>query len=131
LRAAVLIVLSVTLVACAGLKPAAPGAGASAPAAKSAAEPTVDPQWRQAYEHALGLMLAATYGWGVPLANLAVRALHPAWGLLGWTGLLVAAVAFQVVPMFQMTPQYPPRMTRWFIASAFAVLLTWSAAAAR
>jgi len=58
LRAALLIVLCATLVACAGLKPAAPGAGASAPAAKSAAEPTVDPQWRQAYEHALGLMLA-------------------------------------------------------------------------
>ncbi|HLB13808.1 MAG TPA: permease [Burkholderiales bacterium] len=78
---------------------------------------------------ALGLMLAATYGWGVPLANLAVRALHPAWGLLGWTGLLVAAVAFQVVPMFQMTPQYPPRMTRWFTAGAFTALVAWSLAA--
>jgi len=78
---------------------------------------------------ALGLMLAATHGWGVPLANLALRALHPAWGLLGWTGLLVAAVAFQVVPMFQMTPQYPTRMTRWFTPAAFAVLVAWSLAA--
>jgi hypothetical protein len=78
---------------------------------------------------ALGLVLAATYGWGIPLANLALRALHPAWGLLGWTGLLVAAVAFQVVPMFQMTPQYPARMTRWFTPAAFAVLIVWSLAA--
>jgi hypothetical protein len=78
---------------------------------------------------ALGLVLAATYGWGVPLANLALRALHPAWGLLGWTGLLVAAVAFQVVPMFQMTPQYPTHMTRWFTPAAFAVLIAWSLAA--
>jgi hypothetical protein len=78
---------------------------------------------------ALGLVLAASYGWGIPLANLAVRALHPAWGLLGWTGLLVAAVAFQVVPMFQLTPQYPARMTRWFTAGAFTALASWSFAA--
>jgi hypothetical protein len=75
---------------------------------------------------ALGLVLAATYGWGAPFGNLAVRALHPAWGLLGWTGLLVAAVAFQVVPMFQLTPPYPPRMTRWFTAGAFTTLTGWS-----
>jgi hypothetical protein len=78
---------------------------------------------------ALGLVLIATYAWGVPLANLAARALHPAWGLLGWAGLLVAAVAFQVVPMFQMTPRYPDAMTRWFTAAAFAVLIAWSLAA--
>jgi hypothetical protein len=78
---------------------------------------------------ALGLVLAATYAWGVPLANLAVRALHPAWGILGWAGLLVAAVAFQVVPMFQMTPRYPDAMTSWFTAAAFAVLIAWSLAA--
>ena len=78
---------------------------------------------------ALGLVLVATYAWGVPLANLAARALHPAWGLLGWAGLLVAAVAFQVVPMFQMTPRYPDAMTRWFTAAAFAVLVAWSLAA--
>jgi len=78
---------------------------------------------------ALGLVLVATYAWGVPLANLAVRVLHPAWGLLGWAGLLVAAVAFQVVPMFQMTPRYPDAMTRWFTAAAFGVLVTWSLAA--
>jgi hypothetical protein len=78
---------------------------------------------------ALGLILAATYAWGVPLANLAVRVLHPAWGLLGWAGLLVAAVAFQVVPMFQMTPRYPDAMTRWFTAAAFGVLIAWSLAA--
>ena len=78
---------------------------------------------------ALGLVLIATYAWGVPLANLAARALHPAWGLLGWAGLLVAAVAFQVVPMFQMTPRYPDAMTRWFSAAAFATLVAWSLAA--
>jgi hypothetical protein len=77
----------------------------------------------------LGLALAATYGWGAPLAHLAVRALHPAWGLFGWTGLLLAAVALQVVPMFQMTPPYPSGMARWFAAGAFTVLAVWSLAA--
>jgi hypothetical protein len=76
-----------------------------------------------------GLLLAATYAWGAPLANLAARALHPAWGLLGWAGLLVAAVAFQVVPMFQATPRYPNAMTSGFTAAAFGVLVAWSLAA--
>lgn len=78
---------------------------------------------------ALGLVLVATYAWGVPLANLAARALHPAWGLLGWAGLLVAGVAFQVVPMFQMTPRYPDPVARWFAPAAFGGLAAWSLAA--
>jgi hypothetical protein len=78
---------------------------------------------------AFGLVLVVTYAWGVPLANLAVRALHPAWGLLGWAGLLVAAVAFQVVPMFQMTPRYPEAVAHWFTPLAFAALVAWSLAA--
>lgn len=41
-----------TLIGCAGLQ------RSPAPNVKPAAEPVVDPQWRQAYEHAIGLMLA-------------------------------------------------------------------------
>lgn len=56
--AAVLAIVA-TLIACAGIKRApAPGAEAPAAAKSAAAEPVVDSQWRQAYEHALGLMLA-------------------------------------------------------------------------
>jgi hypothetical protein len=76
----------------------------------------------------LGLMLVAMHGWGVAPASFAIRELHPAWGLVGWTGLLVAGVAYHVVPMFQMTPPYPPGMTRWFPAVVFALLAAWSAA---
>lgn len=39
--------------------------------------------------------------------------LHAAWGSLGWIFLLVAGVAYQVVPMFQLTPVYP----RWLMLS--------------
>jgi len=77
----------------------------------------------------LGLVLAAMHGWGVAPPNFAIRELHPAWGLAGWTGLLVAGVAYQVVPMFQMTPPYPQAMTRGFPAAVFALLVAWSVAA--
>lgn len=38
---------------------------------------------------------------------------HLTWGLAGWTVLLVSAVAWQVVPMFQLTPRYPGWLSRW------------------
>jgi len=51
---------------------------------------------------------------------------HLAWGVLGWTGLLVMGVAFQVVPMFQVTPAYPQWMTRFLAGLLFAGLLLWT-----
>ncbi|HEU0188287.1 MAG TPA: hypothetical protein VFR06_10380 [Gallionellaceae bacterium] len=74
----------------------------------------------------LGLLLAAGVGgWlGVPLLEL--TRLHVAWGLLGWTMLLLIGVAYQVVPMFQLTPPYPRWATRWLGGGLFASLLLWS-----
>src|SRR5690606_7013414 len=34
----------------------------------------------------------------------------------------VVVVAWQVVPMFQMTPLYPPMLRRWLAAGLFALL---------
>ncbi len=76
----------------------------------------------------LGLALAAARGWGAAVPVTAWRDLHPAWALLGWTGLLVAAVARQVVPMFQITPPYPRLLARFFAVVVFALLTLWSAA---
>ena len=77
---------------------------------------------------ALGLTLGYSHGWGASLPHQSLRDLHPAWGLLGWTGLLVIGVAYQIVPMFQMTPNYPRWLTRSLTAGAFAVLALWSMA---
>lgn len=72
----------------------------------------------------LGLLLLSNhaYSWWLqarePFTNL-----HLSWGLLGWAGLLVAGVAFQVVPMFQLTPAYPSFMTRWLTTLLFLLLL--------
>lgn len=63
----------------------------------------------------IGLMLA----WGlagrisVPLPQL--TDLHLAWGLLGWVGVLIVGVAYQVVPMFQLTAPYPLWLSRMLL----------------
>jgi hypothetical protein len=75
----------------------------------------------------LGATLAGVFAWAfnVPLALL-VR-LHVAWGLIGWVALLVIGVAYQVVPMFQVTPVYPAALRRWLSGALFALLVIWSA----
>jgi len=75
---------------------------------------------------ALGVVLATRFGWGMALPNAAIQALHPAWGLLGWAGLLVMGVAFELVPMLQMTPHYPRPLSRFLGPVLFSLLLVWS-----
>lgn len=79
----------------------------------------------------LGIVLAASLGWSLPLGRLRLTDLHAAWGLLGWVGLLVVGVAFQVIPMFQSTPPYPRWVSRWFPPSLWLTLAAWSIAAGR
>ena len=74
----------------------------------------------------LGIALAGTLSgyFDLPLSELV--GLHAGWGLLGWVGLLVAGVAYQVVPMFQLTQAYPARLTRWLGGTVFLLLCGWS-----
>ncbi|MDZ7594080.1 MAG: hypothetical protein U0932_05465 [Thiobacillus sp.] len=77
----------------------------------------------------LGLALALRYaGWWMPPAVETMISAHAAFGLLGWVLLLVIGVAYQVVPMFQITPPYPPRLARWLAGALFALLLLRAAA---
>jgi len=66
--------------------------------------------------------LAGQRSW--PLADL--TSIHVAWGLGGWALTLLAGVSYFVVPMFQLTPPYPPRLSRWLPLLLLAVLLAWS-----
>lgn len=84
----------------------------------------------------LGLALTVLAGlgrlavWaGAPGLPPAAAAVHLTWGLLGWLGLLIMAVAWQVVPMFLHAPQYPAPLRRWLPRVLFVLLLGWSAAA--
>jgi hypothetical protein len=78
---------------------------------------------------ALGVALAVLRGgwWAPPAVEAAIGA-HAAFGLLGWVLLLVIGVAYQVVPMFQITPPYPPRLSRWLAGFLFGLLLLHAAA---
>jgi hypothetical protein len=69
-----------------------------------------------------GLMLGASRAWGTDLPSASLPNLHPLWGLIGWTGLLVAGAAYPIVPMFQITPKYPSVLTRSFAVVVFAAL---------
>ncbi len=61
----------------------------------------------------LGLWLAAGYGWEqIPLARSLTDS-HLTWGLLGWVSVLLMTVAYEVVPMFQLTLPYPKKMPPW------------------
>lgn len=75
----------------------------------------------------LGLLLSGFFGWGLALPVVTMTHLHAAWGLVGWTVLLVAGVAYQVVPMFQITPPYPAWFVRGFAPLMAALLVAWSA----
>lgn len=70
----------------------------------------------------LGLYLAGhlALSWSLPrqLTNL-----HAAWGLMGWVGLLLIGISFQVIPIFQVTERFPDPITRWLAAVIFAGLL--------
>ena len=73
---------------------------------------------------ALGITLAGTLGWQWSTPILLLTDMHAAWGLLGWIGLLIIGVAYQVIPIFQVTEIYPATLSRRltpFIASALAL----------
>ena len=72
------------------------------------------------------MALALAYGWSIPLPALAD--LHAGWGLGAWAGVLLAAMAYVVVPMFQLTPGYPARPSWWFPVAMLAMLVLWSVA---
>jgi len=79
---------------------------------------------------ALGATLALTLGleehaqtdWSL----IALINVHVAWGLGGWALMLVIGVSYLVVPMFQLTPSYPPWVTRLVPAGLFLLLCLWS-----
>ncbi len=76
----------------------------------------------------LGAWLAVTIanGWRVALPSLAD--LHAGWALGAWAGTLLAALAYVVVPMFQLTPGYPARPSWWFPGVLLGLMVAWGLA---
>jgi hypothetical protein len=73
---------------------------------------------------ALGVSLAGGLSGLIPVSGFqTLTALHLAWGLGGWILILVVGVAYQVVPMLQLTPAYPmlaSRILGWLILAGLA-----------
>ncbi len=69
-------------------------------------------------------------GYGASAHMLQVIDLHLGWALLGWVGLMVLGVGFQVVPLFQMTKEYPKWLSRWAPWGLPVLLIAWTWAVA-
>lgn len=75
----------------------------------------------------LGIILASgRAGWVVLGFPLLFTDVHLAWGILGWVALLLIGVSFQVVPMFQVTPEYPRWMRLWLPRLLLIGLSLWT-----
>ena len=77
---------------------------------------------------ALGVLMSVSFGGSLDLPLLQVADIHLGWGFVAWGVVLLAAVGYLVVPMFQMTPNYPGWFGRCFLGSALAVVTVWSVA---
>ncbi|MES9904847.1 MAG: hypothetical protein ABW168_19500 [Sedimenticola sp.] len=74
----------------------------------------------------LGLLLGVGYAGMMTLPSMLLTDVHLGWGVLGWFGLLLIAVSYQIVPMFQVTPEYPLRLRERLIGSLLFGLIIWS-----
>lgn len=75
-----------------------------------------------------GLLLAVSLGLQLDLPLLHWTNLHLGWGFMAWACILIAAVAYVAVPMFQLTPEYPVWFSRNFAVLALAAVLMWTLA---
>jgi hypothetical protein len=71
----------------------------------------------------LGMLLAHGYATGSPLPYAKLSIAHIGLSLGGWVMLLIIGVSFQVVPMFQLTPNYPKWLANSLTPAVFIALL--------
>jgi len=74
----------------------------------------------------IGVALTISLGWSLGLSLLPLADIHLVWGFVGWGAVLLAAVAYVVVPMFQLTPAYPEWFERRLSLAALVVVGGWS-----
>jgi hypothetical protein len=77
----------------------------------------------------LGISLGLARFWGVSLNYTLLAEIHPLWGIYGWMTLLIMGVSYQIVPMFQLTRQYPEKIRTWLVPALFLMLVAHSLAA--
>lgn len=71
----------------------------------------------------LGGVLAFGYATGASFPYVELATAHIKLSLGGWVMLLIVGVSYQVVPMFQLTPNYPKWLATLLAPALFALLL--------
>ena len=71
----------------------------------------------------VGMLLAHGYATGAPLSYAKLATAHISLSLGGWVLLLIIGVSYQVVPMFQLTPNYPKWLAHSLAPAIFIVLV--------
>ena len=74
------------------------------------------------------LLLANRLGITVPFISLDkhVTDIHALMGLVGWAGMLIIAVSFQVLPMFHVAPNMPKYIRQYLGISIFILLIVYA-----
>ena len=74
----------------------------------------------------MGGLLATGSAWeSIPLLRH-LTSIHIAWATIGWVSIMITSIAYQVIPMFQVTNDYPDLTKRFFAPLIFFGLLSWS-----
>ena len=71
----------------------------------------------------LGILLTRAYATGLTIISPGLAVAHVNLALGGWVLLLIVGVSYQVVPMFQLTPNYPKWLTASLAPAIFGILL--------
>lgn len=76
----------------------------------------------------IGVFMVGSLGWSLDLPLMLWADIHLGWGLAAFVVVLLAAVSYVVVPMFQITPGYPAWFAGRFARAVLASVAFWSAA---
>ncbi|MFK5948047.1 MAG: hypothetical protein QM500_04650 [Methylococcales bacterium] len=72
-----------------------------------------------------GLLAIGTAWESVPLLRQ-LTSIHVLWATLGWVTLMIVAITYQVIPMFQVTSEYPDKFKQFFSLTLFLSLIVLS-----
>jgi len=75
----------------------------------------------------LGMHLLSSHAIGISSSlHLVFANIHAVVGILGFAGVLVMGVSFQVIPMFYVTPAFNERYQKYLVLTVVVSLVLWS-----
>ena len=75
----------------------------------------------------LGMYLLSSYGTGVMgETHLSFANMHAVLAIFGFAGILIIGVAFQVIPMFYVTPAFHENYQKYLVLGVVTTLVLWA-----